>query len=357
MSAYPSSGQDRRVAAEPLQRFVSEVFGCCGMSAKDAALLADTLVTADLRGVHSHGVLRVPEYAKKLTGGGVDPKGEPRVARDSGAALLVDGGNSMGQIAANFAMRQALERAKTTQVAVASVGGSNHCGAMAYYATQALSGDMIGLASTNALPTMAPWGGLDKILGMNPLAVAIPAGKERPIVYDGAFAASAHGKIRVYAQKGLPIPSHWAFDSEGRPTTDAATAVEGLIQPIGEFKGTGLALVMGILTAVLSGAAFGTELGSLKEGAKPGHDGHLFIAIRIAAFGDSETFKKRVDGIIQQFQNSRRAEGVERIYVPGEIEAETGEEYRREGIPLSTATLEGLRMAAAQVGAAPLDDN
>ena len=356
MSAYPSSNQDRRVAAKPLQRFVSEVFDHCGMSGEDAALLADTLVTADLRGVHSHGVLRVPEYAKKLTGGGVDPKGEPRVARDSGAALLVDGGNSMGQIAANFAMRQALERAKTTQVAVASVGGSNHCGAMAYYATQALSGDMIGLASTNALPTMAPWGGLDKILGMNPLAVAIPADKERPIVYDGAFAASAHGKIRVYAQKGLPIPSHWAFDSEGRPTTDAAAAVEGLIQPIGEFKGTGLALVMGILTAVLSGAAFGTELGSLKEGAKPGRDGHLFIAIRIAAFGDSETFKQRVDGIIQQFQSSRRAEGVERIYVPGEIEAETEEEYRREGIPLSTATLEGLQTAAAHVGAAPLDD-
>ena len=357
MSAYPSSGQDRRVAAEPLRRFASEVFGCCGMSAKDAALLADTLVTADLRGVHSHGVLRVPEYANKLTGGGVDPRGEPRVARDSGAALLVDGGNSMGQIAANFAMRQALERAKTTQVAVVSVGGSNHCGAMAYYATQALSGDMIGLASTNALPTMAPWGGLDKILGMNPLAVAIPAGKERPIVYDGAFAASAHGKIRVYAQKGLPIPSHWAFDSEGRPTTDAAAAMEGLIQPIGEFKGTSLALVMGILTAVLSGAAFGTELGSLKEGAKPGRDGHLFIAIRIGAFGDSETFKQRVDGIIQQFQSSRRAEGVERIYVPGEIEAETEEEYRREGIPLSTATLEGLGTAAAHVGAAPLDDD
>ena len=140
---------------------------------------------------------------------------------------------------------------------------------------------------------------------MNPLAVAIPAGKERPIVHDAAFAASAHGKIRVYAQKGLPIPAHWAFDSEGQPTTDAAAAVEGLVQPIGEFKGTGLALVMGILTAVLSGAAFGTELGSLKEGAKPGRDGHLFIAIRIAAFCDAGTFKQSVDGIIQQFKNSR----------------------------------------------------
>jgi LDH2 family malate/lactate/ureidoglycolate dehydrogenase len=357
MSAYPGSDQDRRVPVEPLQRFVHEVFEHCGMSANDAALLADTLVKADLRGVHSHGVLRVPEYAKKLSGGGVDPQGEPRVARDSGAALLVDGKNSMGQIAANFAMRQAVERAKTTQVAVASVGGSNHCGAMGYYATQALPEDMIGLASTNALPTMAPWGGLDKILGMNPLAVAIPAGKERPIVHDAAFAASAHGKIRVYAQKGLPIPVHWAFDAEGHPTTDAAAAVEGLVQPIGEFKGTGLALVMGILTAVLSGAAFGTELGSLKEGAQPGRDGQLFIAIRIAAFGEPETFKQSVDRIIQQFKNSRRAEGVNRIYIPGEIEAETEQEYQQEGIPLNTTTLEGLRTAAERVGSAPLDEN
>ena len=353
MSAYPGSDNDRRVRVEPLQRFVGDVFERCGMSTEDAALLADTLVNADLRGVHSHGVLRVPEYAKKLTGGGVDPKGVPRVARDSGAAMLVDGCNSMGQIAANFAMRQAVERAKTTQVAVASVGGSNHCGAMGYYATQALSEDMIGLASTNALPTMAPWGGLDKILGMNPLAVAIPAGRERPMVHDAAFAA--HGKIRVYAQKGLPIPAHWAFDAEGQPTTDAAAAVEGLVQPIGEFKGTGLALVMGILTAVLSGAAFGTELGSLKEGAKPGRDGHLFIAIRIAAFCDAGTFKQSVDGIIQQFKNSR-AEGVNRIYVPGEIEAETEGEYRRDGIPLNTITLEGLRSTGEQVEAAPLAD-
>ena len=156
MSAYPGSDNDRRVRVEPLQRFVGDVFERCGMSTEDAALLADTLVNADLRGVHSHGVLRVAEYAKKLTGGGVDPKGVPRVARDSGAAMLVDGCNSMGQIAANFAMRPAVERAKTTQVAVASVGGSNHCGAMGYYAAQALSEDMIGLASTNALPTMAP---------------------------------------------------------------------------------------------------------------------------------------------------------------------------------------------------------
>ena len=160
-------------------------------------------MVADLRGVHSHGLLRVPEYAEKLREGGVDPRGRPRVARDAGAALVVDGGNAMGQVAATFAMRQAIARARTTGVAAAAIGGSNHCGAMAYYAMLGLAQDMIGLATTNALPTMAPWGGRDKILGINPLAVAIPAGAEPAVVFDAAFSGSSHGKIRVYAQKGL----------------------------------------------------------------------------------------------------------------------------------------------------------
>jgi LDH2 family malate/lactate/ureidoglycolate dehydrogenase len=175
------------------------------MTGEDAALLAETLASADLRGVHSHGVLRLPEYVEKLLGKRVDPRGRPQVVRDSGSALVVDGGNSMGQIGSVFAMRRAIERARASGVA-AAVRGSNHCGAMAYYAMLALPGDMIGLATTNALPTVAPWGGTDKIVGINPLAGAIPAGEEPPVVLDAAFSYSSHGKIRVYHQKGQPIP-------------------------------------------------------------------------------------------------------------------------------------------------------
>jgi LDH2 family malate/lactate/ureidoglycolate dehydrogenase len=210
----------------------------------------------------------VPEYVKKLQGGGVNPAGKPAIVRDAGAAMLIDGGNSMGQIGAAFAMRRAIERARETGVAAAAVRGSNHCGAMAWYAMLALDEDMIGIATTNALPTMAPWGGIDKILGINPLAVAVPAGEDTPIVYDAAFSASSIGKIRVYQQKGFSIPESWAFDESGRPTTDPATAIAGLLQPIGGYKGTGLALVMGILSAVLSGASYGDELGSLAQGAQ-----------------------------------------------------------------------------------------
>ena len=343
MPVYPGSEEEQRISAEELRAIVAGLFVRCGMSDGDAGHLAESLVRADLRGVHSHGVMRVPEYVKKLCGGGVNPTGRPRVVRDSGGALVIDGDNAMGQIAAEFAMRQAIERARTVNVAVAVVRGSNHCGAMFQYAEQALAEDMIGMATTNALPTMAPWGGVDKIVGINPLAVAIPAGEEAPIVLDAAFSFSSHGKIRIFQQKGVPIPANWAFDSEGKPTTDTAAAIHGLLQPIGEYKGVGLAVVMGILSSLLSGAAYGTELGNMVEGARAGQDGHFFLALRIGAFEETARFKQRVDGVIRQIRGGRRAEGVERIYAPGGLEADTEARYRREGIPLNAVTLAGLR--------------
>ena len=202
MAEYPGSETERRIAPAELSRVVTTIFRACAMEEADAALLAATLVNADQRGIHSHGTLRVGDYVKKLTTDGVDPRGRPSVASDNGAALVVDAGNAMGQIAADFAMRAAIERAQTTHVAVAAVRNSNHCGAMDYWAAMPLPHDMIGIAMTNALPTMAPWGGIEKIVGINPLAVAFPSANEPPILLDIAFGATAHGKIRVYHQKG-----------------------------------------------------------------------------------------------------------------------------------------------------------
>lgn len=353
MSVYPGSAGERRFPAATLQAATQSIFERVGMPPSDAQLLAHTLVWADLRGVHSHGVMRVPDYVRRLTERGVNPAGRPRILTDAGAALLVDGGNSMGQIGGTFAMRQAIERARTTGVAAAALRGSNHCGALAYYAALALGEDMIGLATTSALPTMAPWGGADALVGLNPLAAAIPAAQEPPLVLDVSFGAAARGKIVVYGQKGLPLPAGWAFDAQGRPTTDPARALEGLIQPIGGYKGTGLALVMGLLAAVLSGASYGTELGSLAEGARAGQDGQFFLALNVAAFEEVATFKRRVDGIIRQIHASRRAPAAERIYVPGELEYETAARYRREGIPLNAATLDGIVAAATRLGVDP----
>lgn len=341
---------ERRVPAASLLALVTEIFRRCDMSESDAALLADSLVAADLRGVNSHGVLRVPEYVKKLTVGGVDPRGRPAIAHDGGACLVVDGGNSMGQIGAQFAIERAIERAATHGIAAVAVRGSNHCGAMAYFAAQSLPRDMIGLATTNALPTMAPWGGAERILGINPLAVAIPAGDEPPIVYDAAFSGSAHGKIRVYQQRGQKLPEGWALDRAGRPTIDPAAAIEGLLVPIGGFKGAGLALIMGILSSMLSGASYGTELGNMDDGPKPGQDGHFFLALRVGAFEDVARFKARVDTAIRQIHAVRLAPGVDRAYAPGEKELLTEQENRAHGIPLNPVTLADLRKTAEVLG-------
>lgn len=341
MSGYPGAEHERRIHFEALCVMVERIFVRCGMSQNDASLLAHSLATADLRGIHSHGVLRVPEYVDKLTRHGVSPQARPAVVKDNAAALVVDANNSMGQIAAQFAMQRAIERARTSNVAFVAVRGSNHCGAMFYYAMMALPENMIGIAMTNALPTMAPWGGKDRIVGINPLAVAIPSGVEVPVVLDAAFSYSSHGKIRIFHQKGYPIPPAWAFDEEGEPTTETSKAIRGLLQPIGEYKGVGLAIVFGMLASLLSGAAYGTELGNMEDGPKAGHDGHLFIAVNIAAFEDIELFKGRLDAIVRQIRESRPI-GTSTLYAPGGLEAEMEAAYRRDGIPLNDVTWEGL---------------
>ena len=258
-----------RVDAEELLGLVIAIFERCGMSQADATLLADSLVDADLCGTHSHGIIRVPDYAEKLTVKGVNPTAKPEVVREGPSFVIVDGRNSMGQIGTALAMRKVIGKAAQTGIAAGAIRGSNHCGAMAYFTRMALPHDMIGIATTNAIPTMAPWGGTERILGINPLAISVPAGEMSPIAYDAAFSGSSHGKIRIYQQKGMRIPEGWVLDREGQPTTDPKVAINGLLAPIGGFKGAGLAMIMGILSSMLSGASYGTELGSIEEGPIP----------------------------------------------------------------------------------------
>ena len=258
----------------------------------------------------------------------------------------------MGQIGGVFAMDLAIARARVHGVAAVAVGGSNHAGTMDHYVRRAIGADMIGIATTNALPTMAPWGGVDKIIGLNPIGIGIPGGAEGPIVLDVALGATAHGKIRVYRQKGLPVPAGWAFDVEGQPTTDAEAALDGLIQPIGAFKGLGLAVCMGVLSSLLSGAGYGTESGNMVDGAAAGRDGQFYMALNVGAFEDLDAFKGRVDGVIRQIRTSRRGEGVERLYAPGMLEAEIAAHNGAHGIPLNEEIVGGLIEAAGRFGVA-----
>jgi len=349
MAIYPQADSDRGVDAETLLAITGAVFERCGMPGASAALLAETLVHADRRGVHSHGVLRVPDYVGKLLDEGVDPAGEPCVASERGSAIVVDGANTMGQIGGTFAMDRAIGSARLRGVAFAALGNSNHCGALDWYTMRAAEANMIGIAGTNALPTMAPLGGIDKIVGINPLSIAMPADRAGAFVLDFAFGATAHGKIRVYAQKGAPIPDGWALDADGQPTTDAARALEGLISPIGAHKGVGLGMAVGMLSTLLSGAGYGTESGNMIDGPTAGRDGQFFLAIDVASFVDPDVFRTRVDGIIDQIHASRRRDGVERLYVPGEIERDVEHAYDACGISLSADTIDGIARQAARL--------
>ena len=349
MAIYPKVETDRRIAPADLLDLATRIFAACGMPAADARLLAETLVHSDRRGVHSHGVLRIPDYVGKLTREGVDPRGEPRIVSERGGAIRVDGANTMGQIGGTFAMDRAIAVARGgVGIAFAALGNSNHCGAMDWYTMRASRAGMIGLAGTNALPTMAPVGGTAKVVGINPLSVAMP-GDAGTFVLDLAFGATAHGKIRVYDQKGVAIPEGWAFDEDGRPTTDAARAMRGLIQPIGGHKGVALGMMVGMLSSFLSGAGYGVETGNMVDGPTAGRDGQFFVAIDIAAFLDPAEFRARVDGALDEIHASDRREGVERLFVPGDIEAAFELEYDRDGILLAASTLDDVAAAAGEL--------
>ena len=350
MARYPGSEDEQRIDEAVLSQVVADMFSACGMSAQDAWLVADSLMHADLRGIHSHGVMRVPVYVEKLLAEGVDPRGQPRIEREQGAALVIDGANAMGQVAVTFAMRAAIERAQRSGVCTAAIGNSNHCGAMDYYALMASDADMIGLATTNALPTMAPFGGADRILGINPIGIAVPAGAHPAVVLDTSFGATARGRIEVYQQKGLALPEGWAMDADGRPTTDPAVALGGLIAPAGAHKGSGLAVMTGLLSTVLTDAAYGTRLGTVEAGPRPGADGQFVMVINPAAFDTVDAVKARTDGVVDEILRSRRAPGFDEVLPPGRLESNLMEEFAEDGIPLNQETIDNIKAAAGRLG-------
>ena len=350
MADYPETETDRRIAASDLERIATGVFTACGMSADDAALLASSLVHADMRGVHSHGTIRIPDYVHKMTRGGVDPAGRPSVVSRKAGAIVIDGANTMGQIGGNLAMTMAMDAALENGIALAALRGSNHCGALDWYTLRAAEAGMIGIVGSNALPTMAPIGGADKIVGMNPISIALPGRDGPPMVMDLALGVTAHGKIRVYHQKGLPIPEGWATDSEGNPTTDADLALTGLIQPAGGHKGIALAVMVGALSTLLSGASYGTRLGNMVDGPKPGRDGQVFIAIDIAAFRPLDRFGADLDDIVAEIHGSRPRDGKGRILVAGEMERDIAAGHLAHGILLPARTLDDIASAARSLG-------
>lgn len=338
------SAEESKVSPDSLLKFCAACFEKLGVPADDARITAENLIFANLRGVDSHGVIRLKIYTERLRAGGFKARVHPRITSEHASSALLDAGHGLGQIAGVEAMKLAIAKAEATGAAIVGVQNSNHFGAAAFYAIQAVESGMIGFAATNAGASMAPTGGREGRLGNNPVAIAVPAGKYPPLVLDMATGAVAWGKIFLAQQKHEKIPPSWALDKHGLPTDDPnAAADRGLIQPFGGYKGYGLSLFVDILTGVLVGGGFSTHVKSLYQKLEsPSDVAQSFAAIKIDNFMPRAEFSRRVEEIIDLMHSCPRAPGSERIYVPGEIEHETEQRRRAEGIPINATLREEL---------------
>ena len=337
-----------RVPATTMEEFDTEAFCKVGMLPGEASLVAQSLVHADLTGVFTHGSNFLPLYTNWIQVGSIDPAATPEVVSDNGAIGLISARNAMGQVAGVQAMDMAIAKAKEFGIGAVGVRESNHFGAAAYYTMRALDHDAIGFCSTNGIQVMAPYGGVTPSLSNTPIAYAIPADEERPLMLDMAVSVVAAGKVALAKRKGESIPPDWALTAAGIPTEDPSIAT--LMAPVGGPKGYGLAVVLDALCGVLTGALFGQDVRRGGIPNTPQAMGQLFMALDIGHMMPVDEFKQRMDVQIRQMRNSDKAKGVERIYLPGEIELERKENFLRDGIAFATQIVEDLDAMAETLG-------
>jgi LDH2 family malate/lactate/ureidoglycolate dehydrogenase len=345
------------VQATELFRMTSEVFQALGVPKEEAHIIADTLVDADLRGVHSHGTMRLNVYPQRILGGAVSARATTKIVRDGPSTALVDGGNGMGQVVAHRAMQLALQKAEESGVGVVGVHSSNHFGAAAYFANMAVERNMLGIVFTvSSVNVMAPWGGIDKLLGNNPIAIGAPAGEELPLLFDTALSVAAVGKIKLASFEDKPIPEGWALNKYGEPTTDSHEALEGLAAPVGGYKGSGLAVMIAVIAGLLTGGAVGSEVKDIfKDLSMAQNTGHTFIVIDIERFVPLSEFKSRADKFIRELKGSKKAQGVDEVLMPGEHEFGLKQTRKENGIPLSSELVAQINKVAADLGVSPLE--
>lgn len=356
----------RLVSAESLRAFCTQVFERLGVSHDDARITSDVLVLADLRGIDSHGVARLSRYANYLRVGRARAQFEACVVHETPTTAVMDGGAGLGPPIAYRAMQLAISKARDNCVGFIAVRNSNHFGIAGYYAMMALEHDMIGISTSNAKPVVLPTFGCEAMLGTNPLSIAVPAGRERPFVLDMATSTVAQGKVEICEREGKPIPLGWAIDEKGRPTNDPTLVLKnigdrigggllplgGMGEESGGHKGYGLALVVDVFAALLSGGAFSDLTYPVDKSDRPlpANIGHFLGAIRVDGFRPLSEFKATMDDLVCRIKGSSKLEGVSRIYIHGEKEFETSERRQREGIPLCHEVALDLQTIAKDLG-------
>jgi ureidoglycolate dehydrogenase (NAD+) len=337
---------ETRVPAAELREFTKGVFIAAGLPSEDAALEAEVLVWANLRGVDSHGVLRIPWYVELIDRGDMNPRPKIRIERETAATLLIDGDRALGPVVTTMAMRRAIEKAGTAGIGWAAIRNTTHQGAMAYYPLMAVEAGMAGIAVVCSPPNMAPFGARAAGVHNSPISIAVPAGRHRPLCLDMATSVAAGGKLSLARDKGIPLPPGWALDGAGEPTTDAHRAK--ILLPFGGPKGSGLAMMFETLSSLMVGnALLGPALAG-ESGATRHRQNSVVAAIDIGAFTDVAAYRAEVDRLIDGLRVLPRADGVAEVLVPGEPEDRTTAERSREGVPLPAGTITNLRGVAAR---------
>src|SRR4029453_3317803 len=347
-----TASADRRFHSSDLEAFVARALTAVGLPGTDAEQVARLMILADLRGSDGHGIFRLPQYVRRIRAGGTNVRPNIRVVQETDATALVDGDNGMGHLVMRFAAQVAIEKAQRGGIGWSGVRRSNHAGPAALYAMMPLERDMIGIyiavGSANHMP---PWGGIELLLSTNPIAFAIPALEEPPIVLDIATSVAAYGKVKTKAQRGEPMPEGWMIDAFGRPLTDPKRAEDGFLLPIGTYKGYGLALLFGLLAGTMNGAAFGRDVIDFNKDDKTStNTGQVIVALDISRFSPVEAFKRNVDEVIREMRNSKRMPAVERIRLPGEQSHSTWLERSAKGVPMKNTLFRNLKPLRAVLG-------
>jgi LDH2 family malate/lactate/ureidoglycolate dehydrogenase len=308
------------IDAQRLTAAVADIFAAVGIAAADAQLVAADLVAADLEGIASHGVMLVPMYVERINKGSVSRRSTGEVVSDRGAAIVIDAGNALGQLTSRQAVKLAVARAREIGLAAVVVRNGFHFGTAGRYARLMAEQNCVGIVLSNTRPLMPAPGGAEALVGNNPIAIALPSAGEFPVEADMALSATAMGKIRLAEAAGEAIPGDWAVDSQGRPTTDPATAIKGMLLPAAGPKGFGLAFVIDLLCGGLSDGAVGAEVRPLYgDAAEPYRCAHFFLAIHAGHFPVGQRFAERVRDRAMRVSRSKRGAGVERVYAPGEL--------------------------------------
>lgn len=347
-----------RISFAQLQRFITVAMVRLGLPEADAQKIARLMAEAELQGSDGHGVIRLLPYARRIRAGGVNPRPQIKVLQERPGMALLDGDNGMGHLVMEQAATMAIEKARQCGVAWVGSQASNHAGPASLYARMPMAHDMIGMyfavGNANHLP---PWGGLEMLLSTNPIAVAVPAGEEPPVVLDMATTVAAYGKVKAKAQRGEMMPPGWMIDRLGQPLLDPKRADEGFLLPIGGYKGFGLSLIVGLLAGTLNGAAMGKDVVDFNhDDSTPTNTGQAVLAIDLAAFGDVAAFKARVDQLVRDIKHSERMPGVDAIWLPGEQSHRKRVANTRDGMQLPPVLLQQLDHFARGMGMPTLQE-